>query len=306
MASSAIIVYDHLITLDDELDLIWSGPWTVGKGLFILNRYYFLLSVFVNNYGLLWAKLNDNFCLRFFQWQGWTGWFACALAEVILQMRIYALFFHERRVHIIMITCFVLTASASAAIMGYVLTHIDVLSRIPFTDVTFCFSPNIPDWFFAFWIPILVFESLLCALALLRGFQTFRTDQGIFQSSRYLVRILVRDSIMYFLIMFVTYLTNLLVWVVGPVSLLEIPIGFTVALSCALGNRVILNVRKANREAEQNGVNVDGRPFTIEQFSSLSAPPRSPGEGLTDDDMIRLRSLRSHHSSSGRSRIVVV
>ncbi|KAF8828248.1 hypothetical protein HHX47_DHR4000594 [Lentinula edodes] len=51
LAASVIIVYDHLITLDNEFDLIWKSSWSIGKGLFIINRYYSLASVVANNYG---------------------------------------------------------------------------------------------------------------------------------------------------------------------------------------------------------------------------------------------------------------
>lgn len=309
LASSTIVIYDHLITLGDELDLIWTGSWSLGKALFLINRYYFLFAVLFNNYGLLWANITDNFCHRFFQWQGWTGWFACALAEVILQMRIYALYFADgKKILILMVICFIITTSTSAAIMGIVLSQLHVASRIPLTNLSFCNSPDIPDYFFTFWIPVLIFESLLCALALFRGFQTFKSTGGLFTSGRHLVKVLIRDSIMYFLIMFATYLTSLLVWVVGPIDLLEIPIGFTVALSCVLGNRVILNVlnvKRADQNLERNGPRgrTDAHPPDAAEGSFSPSGVPSAGH-LSNVEMFQLRSLRSHHSSHGRSVVV--
>lgn len=32
-------VYDHLITLDDEVSLVWPVKWSLGKVLFMLARY---------------------------------------------------------------------------------------------------------------------------------------------------------------------------------------------------------------------------------------------------------------------------
>jgi hypothetical protein len=64
----------------------------------------------------------------------------------------------------------------------------------------FCVARNTPDYFYAFWIPILAYESLLCGLALFRGFQTFQHSASPFRSGRYLVRILIRDSVLYFLV----------------------------------------------------------------------------------------------------------
>ncbi|KAF4616659.1 hypothetical protein D9613_008345 [Agrocybe pediades] len=36
LASSSIIVFDHLITLDEEINLIWKSSWSMGKILFLL------------------------------------------------------------------------------------------------------------------------------------------------------------------------------------------------------------------------------------------------------------------------------
>lgn len=47
---------------------------------------------------------------------------------------------------------------------------------------------------------MLAFEGLLCVLALIRGFQTYRTKGSLFHSSRQLLGILIRDSVLYFLV----------------------------------------------------------------------------------------------------------
>jgi len=60
LASSAIILFDHLVTLDGEVELIWKSPWSMGKALFILNRYYTLFSVILNNYAYFAAGLSDS------------------------------------------------------------------------------------------------------------------------------------------------------------------------------------------------------------------------------------------------------
>lgn len=101
-----------------------------------------------------------------------------------------------------------------------------------------------------------------------------------------------------------TYLTCLLVWILGRVSgvlfmflhlpqinpaalhqqtLLEVPIGFSVAMSCVLANRIILNVRAANKKAR----NLPAPPYqvTIEEDGSRNT--------LSDIEMAQLRSLGS-------------
>lgn len=45
---------------------------------------------------------------------------------------------------------------------------------------------------------MLISESILCALALYRGFKSYRPGQTMIRSGRRIVEILVRDSVWYF------------------------------------------------------------------------------------------------------------
>ncbi|PPQ90244.1 hypothetical protein CVT25_013003 [Psilocybe cyanescens] len=98
---------------------------------------------------------------------------------------------------------------------------------------TFCrITPKDTSTLFAFWIPVIGFESLLCLLALLAGLHTFMQDDFYFRHSGKLIKILLRDSIAYF------------------IEYLDAPIGFSVAMICTLGNRLILNIREAAHRGE--------------------------------------------------------
>jgi hypothetical protein len=246
-AASVIVIWDHAITFSDEIDLIWKSSWTLGKILFLLNRYYSLAAVLFNNYAILSANVDDSFCLTFFRWQGWTGLISCFLAEAILQMRLYALYSLNKKILAIMLTCWVGCLAASSYIMYTVLARVGA-TAIYIPGGLFCVPSGVSTHFYTFWIPMLTFESLLCTLALIRGFQTYRAKGSLFHSSRQLVGILIRDSVLYFLVICATYLTCLLVWVLASVDLLGVPIGFSLAFSCCLANRVVLNVRAVNRE----------------------------------------------------------
>ncbi|KAI3616519.1 hypothetical protein WG66_011600 [Moniliophthora roreri] len=309
LAASTIILFDHLITLDDEVELIWKSSWSIGKVLFFINRYYTLASVIINNYALFGASVSDSVsatissphtssalmfdnysCHRFFYWQGSTGLFACMIAEIILQMRLYALYFLNRRVLAIMVTTFILTSASAAAIMGVVLSGVEAKSKIPFIPTTFCFPSNVPHYFYAFWIPILTFETVLCSLALFRGYQTFRTSGSPFQSGQRLIGVLIRDSVVYFLVMFATYLTNLLVWV-WDINYLEVTVGFSVAMSCVLGNRVIINVRQVNKEMETEKKSRE-RTNSVKKSKIPEPEPVIDCDTLTDIEMAQLRTMR--------------
>ena len=68
----------------------------------------------------------------------------------------------------------------------------------------FCVPLNLPGWLFTYWIPMLVSESVLCALAIYRGVQNTRRGTTLFQTGRKLVATLIRDAVIYF-VMYVLF-----------------------------------------------------------------------------------------------------
>ena len=59
---------------------------------------------------------------------------------------------------------------------------------------------NVPRYFYTFWIPILAFETLLCGLAVFRGFQSMRLKPSLYYSGKELVDVLFKDSVVYFIV----------------------------------------------------------------------------------------------------------
>ncbi|KDR72248.1 hypothetical protein GALMADRAFT_229072 [Galerina marginata CBS 339.88] len=169
----------------------------------------------------------------------------------ILQMRIYALFSMNKKVLALMLIWFAASSSLSIWVLTKQLSSSSGQALgIPLLGGKFCVPTTIITNFYAFWIPILSFESLLCVLAVISGFKSYKRSPHAFRRGAMgLVSILVRDSITYFLVIGGTYLTCLLIWVLAPSSFIDTPIGFAMAMSCVLGNRVLLNVRQAALES---------------------------------------------------------
>jgi len=300
LSASVIIVFDHLITLDQEIELIWRSSWSNGKLLFFLNRYYPLFTVIFNLYALFNTHLTSNLCLSWLQWQGWSGFVAIIVAELILQLRIYALYSLNKKVMIFMASFFLMSMAAAGTIMGLVLSSI---SATPHTIawLEFCMPANVPRYLYAYWIPILTFESLLCGMAIMRGVKAFRDQESSFISGTQLITILLRDSIIYFIIVFLTYLTNLLLWSTGAIGLIEVPVGFTMAMSSVMGSRLVLNVRFMKRELE---LGIQDRHRDILHIPFHSQPSIQPSPvmfaghetGYSDAEYIEMHDVSSKES----------
>ncbi|KAI0360758.1 hypothetical protein OH77DRAFT_1392695 [Trametes cingulata] len=265
LASTVIILFDHVITLDQE-----HSTWSLGKVLFLMNRYYALCIVI---------------CLSWFRWQGWTGVITFIIAEFILQLRLYALYFRDKRVLACMLTVCLGAAASSAYVMGDALAHITSVAVTLPSGSTVCVPTGLPAHFYAFWIPMLVSESALCGLALFRGFQSYSPGSTVFQSGKRIIEILVRDSLFYFVIIFATYLTNTIIFFTRPDSEVEISIGFAVALSVVMANRLCLNVRGYIR-AENASLSTLPAPYAARSHhhSRSHAHPGAQGySGCTSD-----------------------
>ncbi|KAJ3898270.1 hypothetical protein F5879DRAFT_638988 [Lentinula edodes] len=61
LAAGTVIIYDHLLTLNDEFEHIWQNSWSMGKALFIINRYYSLIATVVSKKTSDESLFNDDF-----------------------------------------------------------------------------------------------------------------------------------------------------------------------------------------------------------------------------------------------------
>jgi len=120
--------------------------------------------------------------------------------------------------------------------------------------------------------------------------------------------ILLRDSVIYYLIVFAVYLINLLIWSTRQAGLIETPVGFTIAMSCVMGNRLILNVRNLKREMEE-GINGRGKnilPFSTNDSevhrttSVVVFAPRPRSMTLTSHSAFEFVELRGVHGPPQR------
>jgi len=200
-------------------------------------------------------------CLRFFVWEGCSALIFSMLGEGILQIRIYAMYAGNKRLLSAMLAIFMVCSALSAGLIWR------SLSTLPFDDVialsipldVFCWAGIDPPNLYAFWIPTMVFESMLCISVFLPGFWEVKDVGNLsrFIHGKSLMKILVRDSIIYFLGIFGAAIISLLASRIANGKYLEGVVSFSVALTCTLGSRLILNIRSAHKTEEiDTGVDI--------------------------------------------------
>ncbi|KDQ58717.1 hypothetical protein JAAARDRAFT_193248 [Jaapia argillacea MUCL 33604] len=289
VATTCVALYDHLITIDQEVDLIWARRWSPPKTLFIINRYLGELVLLVNvsyfsnqemsNQGYVnpakkTQKLTNTLSGKaVILFQAWGNSIAFWATQIIMQTRIYAMYGQSRRVAYFLGTCFIVEVIIMATIMIFVNVRTTVVPET-ISEYVQCTLQNMPDFYFAMWVPICAFESILFLFATWKGVSYLMTLGK--WSGKSLMHVLVRDNILYFLLILLSCLANMVVLLVFTAKWLEIPSTFSTAIVCIIGSRLMFNMRAASYRPHYAGQG-------FESFSGIrfaSAPQNRLGSLL--------------------------
>lgn len=234
LAALAFLLYDHAITFDAERAFVWKHRWSFGKMLFVFNRYFGLCALL--SYVIVWfcESLTDEFCNAFFRWQAIIGTSVCLSAEIILQARIYAVYSRNKKLLVIMVS---LCVAETVATTIFDFVWMPKAMGIP--GLTGCYARSLSPKYFLVWVPALTFETILCILMLNQAWRLYQE-----QHSLPLLNLIIRDSVLYFLTIFGALFVNCLIWILGSETIVEIALGWEVAIPCALGSRLLLNMRQ--------------------------------------------------------------
>lgn len=91
-AGLVVLLYDHLLTLDDEVRYVWSAPTTLAKVLFLVLRYMvpvFLLGQTVTRSGLPIIPMSDLACKAWTGASVYAGWLSIGISNFVVLLRIW-------------------------------------------------------------------------------------------------------------------------------------------------------------------------------------------------------------------------
>ncbi|KAJ7882533.1 hypothetical protein B0H14DRAFT_3433335 [Mycena olivaceomarginata] len=240
-AGYVVLLYDHLLTLDDEVKYIWSAPTTIAKILFLTLRYMvplFLTGETITRSGLAVIPMSDA---------TYAGWISIAISNFLVLLRIWTTLPRGHRLITWSPVFFTAMQLGSFAVTTWVISNmIPVLFFDPVVGFcSFSAKPNVAG----LWIPGLIFEVVvfvtICWNALDRP-RALGTD-----SETHITRLLFRDGVIYFIILFVLRVANTVLALVAHVSLIFVAVYFIWAGTTITTNRLIINSRRAVAEAEQ-------------------------------------------------------
>ncbi|PVF96082.1 hypothetical protein CPB86DRAFT_527151 [Serendipita vermifera] len=261
-----VLIYDTLLTLGEEVELLWPKRWNIVKTLIYLNRLitfpYTVTWSLTHSGSLVWS---DHGCIGLFMSTSVVAWLFFAMANWIMMSRTASLYENSRIFKWPMTVFFTVTYILSGTLifisMGPLAKPGHIYYLAPFRICAIAFRPSTYGYI---WIPALVFESAICFLTILKTYQKAITQYGMGSK---ILNVIFRDGIFYYLIIVALRAYNMYSWMTMPPSRLFLIFQIMWSLVCILTTRLQLNLLDAayNSMSSHNHY----------QLSSLKARHRS-------------------------------
>ncbi|THV02589.1 hypothetical protein K435DRAFT_775393 [Dendrothele bispora CBS 962.96] len=245
IAGVVVLFYDHLLTLDREVELIWLAPWKTPKTLYLFLRYLVHTTLIIHAYqlsGLGNDGLTDKFCQIWFPLGLVLGVISLAVGNFLVLIHVWNLW--ERKRLFILWSLLLFIATQLANIVCLVMTVRDLVPHVAFSkDLKLCVL--IERGIIALlWAPGLFFEAIMFFVVLWNAFNRPRTVNSD------VARALCRDGLIYFASLFTLRLANLLLFSFATLSLIFLGVFFIWCSTTMTVTRLVLNLRRMHVKNE--------------------------------------------------------
>lgn len=239
-AGLVVLLYDHLLTFSTEVELIWAAHWSVPKAFFLLLRYIVPPSVIIHTHllsGIANSHFSSIFCVIWYDISMYLGQISVTISNFLVLLHLWNLW--ERPPLFICCTLALFTLTTIASIVCTTFVVLATSHDVYYDQALRTCALRARDRMPLLWAPCMAFEivafSTMVYNALSRP-RSLHTDVG---------RILYRDGVAYFLILFSLRLMNLLLAALAPVSLVLLGVFFIWSSTTVTVTRLILNLRES-------------------------------------------------------------
>ncbi|THU96217.1 hypothetical protein K435DRAFT_778670 [Dendrothele bispora CBS 962.96] len=275
IASLALLLWDWVLSFEDELTLFWLQPTTFASYLFYLSRY---LTMFVSIFGVavtLSPEVTDRLFLSWFLVEGFVGMTSCWAVEIILQLRVYAIYDQSPRMKWFLVLTFVLQVSLIFLVL--IITGADVGTEKGHLVVevvkgqssinTRCMVVSVPPWIWAFGLTMAGYEGLLGVLVIYKGFRHAKHTRYYLShfKGEGLHEILIRDSIIYDFGIILIYAVNLFLWIEELNDAFDLATSLAIVYPSLIGSHLMFNIRRVHHKPSMNSL--------ASSPSEISLPP---------------------------------
>ncbi|KAJ7097427.1 hypothetical protein C8R44DRAFT_812223 [Mycena epipterygia] len=262
VASLCVLIYDHLVCIPQEVELMWKSRLGLAKLIYLWNRYFSLIAISLNASVIVREIATERRCMNWLKVQGVTSTIIIGTVDVVLMLRVWILYGRPR----LLIWLFASMAIAEVTSM----ITVDFLAYAEMTKYVHlgpilkgCYAYNVPR-----------FLTLYAAVPLLMTFLMFvmtvyRCSMTLRYSTRHTMPIwtlFLRDGVVWFIAVFAAAGTELLIWMMRRETLKQLLVVPSLVVYSTVASRTLLNIKailaKDELQMETTEVN-SGEPMVF-------------------------------------------
>ncbi|KAF8868619.1 hypothetical protein CPB85DRAFT_1362530, partial [Mucidula mucida] len=269
VAAAVILMYDIFLTFGEEVSRVWGSRRSLGKWLFLVNRYVPPILFCFDLFYQLHPSPTVEFCKHAFLPPNILGIISLSIVEFILVLRTHALC---RNYYILGLLTFLCISAATTMIAStvYMFNHLIVFIPKPVSVMVGCIpectAPLCRQLLTAFWIPFFVCETLIFVLTAWKLHATLDELRGDNRYRSKLTLIIFRDGFIFYIVIMAISVANLLIWILAPISMAYLATSLMRCLQVTVCSRLLLNIR-GMLEPKYGTKN-----FTMSSFKVRTAP----------------------------------
>ncbi|KAJ3898022.1 hypothetical protein F5879DRAFT_1026733 [Lentinula edodes] len=234
------LCYDHVLTFETEVTLIWKRPNTLSSYLFFLNRYFSLigniviiLSIFFSTSCAVWNIVQELF-------HALVG----LMIATFLTLRIYALYGCDRRL-LILLSSLILIGIALAIVTDLLASSTPIPTSTPLDGCHDILALKDAALVAVGWEALLLYDLLLFGMTLAKAYQARYQLGPRHIRGMSLISVIIRDGTIYFAIMSLVNFVNVFTFYVTGNYLLRAAFSpITSCLSVTIMSRLMLHLHK--------------------------------------------------------------
>lgn len=285
LASTVMLVYDHMLTFDREREHIWNRPKNIPTYLFFIFRYTTPIVSLINLIALNDPTWTGPTCNNWIWLPVAMGPIISAATGVILILRVYAIYRSSKWILILTVPVYL----AELAVMGWSIPAGSPASLPPgFIGCVPSEKPGTGRRLSALYAAALAFDATIFLLTFARAIYMRFTKSTI-----PLAQLIIRDGTLYFLVIFIVNLVNVCLLTLAPADLSAINAPFASMITAVLVARLMINLREAGKQTVVNSQRVS----TSTKVLSTWRPAVRSGTDETDttsDGVVSFRPYGDH------------
>lgn len=236
-ACLTVLLYDYCLTFGDEITFVWlkGTAFSVAKALFWLNRYWPIANYVVRAWLFSHSFLSPYLC-KILPFTGWSSVINFAVVEIVLMLRVWALYDRSRWVIVFFGFLFVGGLSGSFALRKVRPEGVD-LAEPPPISLTRCVRSGPDEYFFLYTIGLIIETTIFIFLV------SKAWTHAVGPHKTPMITVLLRQGAIYYAVVLLTLTVVIISTVVQPMFAPVADSNLIVAITSIACNRLILSLR---------------------------------------------------------------